>query len=144
MLSPVKIGMKARIAIGALLALLVAAGIWALAANRSNVQPLAGETAENTNSRGQVDSVALSESYKAESDRIVADFLAAAQSGTAGVSDLASKAQKDLLALSLPAQFKAKHLAEVILLGKIADSAAAGKIKELESEINELRQVSAE
>ena len=48
-----------------------------------------------------------------------------------------------LLSLSLPAEFKQKHLSEVLLLGEIKDAAAADDAAKLNSAISQLKQAAA-
>ncbi|MFA6526605.1 MAG: hypothetical protein WCT26_04315 [Candidatus Buchananbacteria bacterium] len=86
-----------------------------------------------------VDLAKLSETYKLESSKIFSDFLVSVGESNADISSLAKQAQNSLLALSLPAEFRQKHLAEVLLLGEIAESAAAGKATISAAKINELK-----
>lgn len=88
-----------------------------------------------------VDLAQLSETYKLESAKIISDFIASAGESNVDISSLAKQAQKDLLALSLPAEFRQKHLSEVLLLGEIAESAAAGKTAISAAKINELKTI---
>ncbi len=88
-----------------------------------------------------VDPVQLSETYKAQSSKIISDFLEASGNNGTGIGLLALQAQQKMLALSLPVQFKQKHLAEVLLLGEISDLSASGHNDQAVAKVDELRRI---
>lgn len=144
MFCPPKIKIDHKIIIGALIGLAVIGGLGAWLMRYfeafSDVSQVANK---NPNQKQAADLAQLSEDYLTASARIISDFLTAAESNPANAGALAQQAQKSLLALSLPAQFQQKHLSEVLLLGKIIDSAAAGQTAIVAEKISELRQASA-
>lgn len=100
------------------------------------------QVAENKNIIKQeeiIDLAKLEADYQIESDRIMIDYLAQIEVENADLIQLTEKAQADLLNLSLPAQFKERHLAEVLLLGEIADLAKKEKTALADKKIQELK-----
>ncbi len=88
-----------------------------------------------------IDVERLNEDYLSQSSQIITEYLAVASSTNPNLAVLSHTAQASLLNLTLPAQYKARHLAEVLLLGEIADLISNGNPKNADKKINDLRQL---
>lgn len=88
-----------------------------------------------------VDTAKLNEEYLAQSSKIITGYLAVASSTNADLPTISKTAQTDLLNLTLPKQYRAKHLAEVLLLGEIADLALSGNPKTATKKIADLKEI---
>lgn len=91
-----------------------------------------------------IDLAQLSAVYQAESAKILSEFLAGADGNSPAIGISAKQAQEKMLALSLPAQYRQKHLAEVLILGEIAVLSEQGATAELNSKISELKQLATD
>lgn len=128
-----------KMILAAAVAVFVFAGI-ILFATRSN-KPLinADQPSEQAAAPEQkINPVQLAEEYQIKSAKISDDFFAAYQAG-GDVAAAAKSAQQALLNLSLPAEFKQKHLLEVLKLGEIAELSQAGKTAGLAEKVSELK-----
>jgi len=140
MFCPPEITTRHKTIVGALIGLALIGGILLILLRYFEVFSDLGQVAnKNPLQQQAVDLARLGENYRIESAKILADFLAATDNQTADIATLADRAQKDLLALSLPAPDQ-KHFSEVILLGEIRDLAQAGQREETASKISELKQ----
>lgn len=139
MLCPSRIGVSYKVAISFLIGLLLLGGLAALIIRYFEVFSDLNRTVNKNPAQGQaVDLARLAETYQTESAGILSVFFAAYGNG-ADVPAAAKQAQQDLLALSLPAEYKQPHLQAILLLGEISDLAAAGDSSELAGKITELR-----
>lgn len=139
-----KIKTHYKIIIGFVVALALIAGVTAWMFKYFEVfSDMSQVVSKNPIQQQVVDLAKLSETYKLESAKIFSDFLVSAGESNADISSLAKQAQNGLLALSLPAEFRQKHLSEVLLLGEIAESAAAGKTEISAAKINELKTIAS-
>lgn len=86
-----------------------------------------------------VDQSKLADDYKVASDKILAEYLSAAANEPSRLADLSDNAKNSLLALTLPAEFKANHLSEVLLLSEISESVRNGKTSEAQAKFSELK-----
>lgn len=86
-----------------------------------------------------VDPIKLENDYKAKSTEILSVYLANADAKNQNLVSTTEQAQSALLNLSLPTQFKERHLAEVLLLGEITELAKAGNTIAVERKIKELK-----
>lgn len=86
-----------------------------------------------------VDQSKLAADYKAAADKILAEYLSAAANEPSRLADLSDNAKNSLLALTLPAEFKANHLSEVLLLSEISESVRNGKTSEAQAKFSELK-----
>lgn len=91
----------------------------------------------------KIDTVKLSNEYQIKSAQILADFFGAYQTG-GDIAAAAKTAQQDLLNLSLPGEFKQRHLSEVLMLGEIAELSSAGNASALAAKVNELKAIAAQ
>jgi len=131
-----------KLIIGAIVGFAVIGGIAALLLQYFELYSDMGQTvSKNPIQQQAVNMAQLSETYQAESARIISGFLAAAESGSADVAALASEAQKSMLALSLPPQYRQKHLSEVLLLGEIRDAAMSEQSAKASAKIAELKGI---
>lgn len=139
-----KIKTNYKIIVGSIVALVLIAGVSAwLFKYFEAFSDMSQVVSKNPIQQQVVDLAKLSETYKLESTKIVSDFLASTEASNADIPALAKQAQNGLLALSLPAEFRQKHLSEVLLLGEIAESAAAGKAEASAAKINELKAMAS-
>lgn len=136
-----------RIVIGGLIALALIGGGWYFwrqyfavvsdmkqVVNQSPISP-------KTDAVTAVDSAKLNKDYLVQSSKVITDYLAVANSANVDLPALSQTAQADLLNLTLPAQYRAKHLAEVLLLGEIADLMVSGNPKTATKKIADLKEI---
>jgi hypothetical protein len=86
-----------------------------------------------------VDPIKLESDYKTKSNEILSEYLRDADENNQNLATTTEQAQSALLNLSLPPQYKERHLAEVLLLGEIAELAKSGNTVAVERKIKELR-----
>jgi len=81
--------------------------------------------------------------YQSQSAAIISAYLAQAGADNPEFENITSVAKGQLLALKVPASFKARHLQYVLLLDEISKLAAAGKSAEIQAKLGELRALAA-
>lgn len=147
--SPLNLKVDRRLVLAGAVAVFLLAG-FILVAMRNNNQALISSNIDNSQATGQpavsekrVDPGQLSYDYSTKSTKILADFFSAQQSG-AEIGAVAKKAQADLLGLSLPGEYRQKHLNEVLKLGEIIDLVASGKTADLDKLVNELKTIASQ
>lgn len=86
-----------------------------------------------------VDQSKLADDYKVASDKILAEYLSAVANEPTRLADLTDNARNYLLELTLPAEYKEKHLSEVLLLGEISEMSRSGKASEAQAKYLELK-----
>jgi len=89
-----------------------------------------------------VDQEALAQAYLEQSEKIINDYFSAVQAEGADLAGLSASAQTELLNLTLPASNKEKHLAQVLLLGEIADLERDNKHQMAIDKLNKLKELS--
>jgi len=132
-----------KIMIGCIIALFCIGGIWLLI--NKYMQAVADVSqVVNKNPIGQkaVDLAKVEGDYLSKSTKILDDYFLAVDSGQADIIGLSKKAQTDLLNLTLTAQYKEKHLAEVLLLGGIVELAQAGNQTAISKKLKDLKDLS--
>lgn len=132
-----------KLIVGILIGLAVIGGILAAAMKYFQAFSDMSQVADkNPIQRQAVDLARLSESYKAESAKIISDFLSASASGGSDIAALAAQAQNGLLSLTVSGESRQKHLSEVLLLGEINSMATAGDdAAGLSAKISELARI---
>ncbi len=126
----------------ALIAFLI---IWAWGPFRNSASPAMPIAADAGSDSGSVikaiDQAKLAADYKAASDKIFAEYIAAVSADPKKIASLSSGAKNALLGLTLPSEYKDRHLSEVILLGEIASLSQSGKTSEAEAKLSQLKAI---
>jgi hypothetical protein len=141
MLSTTHIGTARKVIIGCLIGLLLVAGIWFWVAKYFEAfSDMSQIVSNNPLNQKVADSVKLSDDYQTKSTKILSDYLITTAT-TADLVTLSNNAQAELLNLTLPNEYKEKHLAEVLLLGEIADLAKAENETAAAKKITNLKEL---
>lgn len=88
-----------------------------------------------------VDQEVLKTEYLKKSQDILNDYFLATEQVNSNLADLSASAQSELLNLTLPVAYKEKHLAQVLLLGEIADLEHEGKHQLALNKLNQLKEL---
>mgnify|MGYP006910161772 CR=1 FL=1 len=89
--------------------------------------------------QSNIDLSKLETDYLSQSQSLVSEYLTQASVAGADLAVLSSDYQAKMLALTLPARYKESHLAQVLLLGEIAELSQDGKTNQAISKLEALR-----
>ncbi len=90
-----------------------------------------------------VDQEVLTAEYLKKSQDILNSYFSTIEKDDANLANLSASTQSELLNLTLPFSQKEKHLAQVLLLGEIADLENEGKHQSALNKLNQLKELTA-
>jgi hypothetical protein len=136
-----------KIIIGFLVAVLVVFGLWWVAEKyfglsvdlNDQSRPVLSNSAKQP--EPAVDLAKLAEDYQTKSAKIFNGYFSGLGATNENLVSLSLVAQDQLLNLNLPVEFKEKHLAEVLLLGEIAEAAQSGQTDSALGKLEELKKL---
>jgi len=143
---------KSRLIIGYLVTLLFIAGLWLLVSKYFEILADMNQTVTrnpinqkiNQAQQQAVDLAQLEAEYAGASRSLMNEYLIQALVADADLLVLSQDYQAKMLALSLPAKYKESHLAQILLLGEIAELAQEGQTAQALEKVQTLKDFKIE